>query len=488
MARLGLGSLILALGAISLAPLPAHAERVATPSVQGQLIVRWRADAPTTTRDLRRCAPGASRLRELGGEAELWQLQAKDATATRRALELLRADPRVAAAQPNYRRRLLLRPNDPHYPVQWHLPRIRAEQAWELAGSVRVIVAVIDTGIRGSHPEFEGQLLPGYDFISSLADAGDEDGRDGLPLDEGGSSGFHGTNVAGLIAARGNNGQGIAGVCWQCRVLPVRALGVRRTGTDADIADAIRWAAGLPVPGVPNNVYPAQIINLSLGGENPSDHLTRAVRAAQATGALVVAAAGNHAVDARNTYPAAIPGVLAVGASGYSTQRAPYSNFGAVINLLAPGGVVTETLPGLHLGRSYNAGLLSTMYIANGNSFGYASDEGTSNAAPVVSGVLGLMLSVRPDLGADAAFEILRRTADPAYRCAEGCGAGQVNAEAALLEVRACSADSCYRPKSNHGPNLLVGGCRLARAADLRSDLTLLALLLLALIRRRARR
>ena len=177
-------------------------------------------------------------------------------------------------------------PNDANFGLQWALGAgpggIDAVHAWDIStGSTGTVIAVIDTGIL-PHPDFAGRIAGGYDFISSTANAGDGGGRDSNPTDAGTwasagyctpggaahASGWHGTHVAGIIAATGNNGSGIAGIDWHARLLAVRVLG-KCGGDTADVVDGMRWAAGLFVPGVPINPTPARVINMSLGGRTP---------------------------------------------------------------------------------------------------------------------------------------------------------------------------------------------------------------------------
>jgi serine protease len=428
---------------ILLASTPATAAPSAPEVVAGQVIVTWKL--PKTLRIAQTPAVIAGRvahrLRDLDQRTELVALGEKTEAASWDAVAALRSDPRVAHAQPNYLRRPMVKPNDTHYALQWHVARIRGEQAWDITQGSQIKIAVIDTGVRGSHPDFQGQLLPGYDFISATVDSGDGDGRDADPTDNGtntaASSALHGTHVAGIIAARSNNNKGIAGICWNCKVVPIRALGVEGgRGSDADIADAIRWAAGLNVQGVPQNQNKAQIINMSFGGAGESQVLTNAVKAAMAAGVIIVAAAGNENTNASNVYPAAVPGVITVGAAGYKLKRAPYSNYGTVIDVMAPGGDLLVDQDAKYGGKAWKAGIISTMYYAQTNSYDYHLYEGTSQAAPVVAGVIGLMLSVNTSLDSAGVLAALKKTADGSYQCQEGCGAGMIDAAAAVNEVK----------------------------------------------------
>ncbi|MFZ1983454.1 MAG: S8 family serine peptidase, partial [Desulfatitalea sp.] len=243
---------------------------------------------------------------------------------TLRMVQALRARSDVAHAQPNFIRRPYYIPNDPLYPLQWHYDLIHLPAAWDRTqGSAGVIVAVIDTGVRLDHPDLAGKTVDGYDFISDDANSGDDDpGIDDNATDPGdsdsGASTFHGTHVAGTIAAAFNNGIGVAGVGGATRIMPVRVLG-RDGGTDADIDKAIRWAAGQDITDengavvVPGASPRANIINMSLGGPDNSDLLAVAVTYARGQGVIVIAAAGNEA-SGDPSYPAALPEVVSVSA------------------------------------------------------------------------------------------------------------------------------------------------------------------------------
>jgi serine protease len=327
--------------------------------------------------------------------------------------------------------------------MQWGLQLIHAPAAWtRWVGAPEVVVAVLDTGIR-PHPDLEGRLLPGFDFISDPDNAGDGDGRDSDPSDVGRA--LHGTHIAGIIAADSDNGVGVAGLDWRCRVLPIRVLGIDRgSGRDSDIADAMRWAAGLAVEGVPQNAHPAAVINLSFGGAGRSATLQQAVDDVTARGVVVVAAAGNSGRDARFDSPGGLYGILSVGAAGPDGKLAAYSNFGPLVSLLAPGGLDGDR------------GVLSTL------SSGYGYQAGTSQAAAFVSASAALVRSLRPDLGADQVRALLSATADPAARCASpgnpasaGCGSGLLDVAAALERAATCGADCPRTPPSPE----IYGGC-----------------------------
>jgi len=322
---------------------------------------------------------------------------------TIRAVQALRARADVAEADLNYIRRPLLAPNDVEYSRQWHYPLIRLPQAWDITTGTpatgQVIVAVIDTGVVLSHPDLAGQLIQGYDFISNLTNAQDGNGIDPNADDPGdglipGSSSFHGTHVAGTVAASTNNGTGVAGVSWGARIMPLRVLGTQG-GTSYDIIQAVRYAARLPNDSGTLPVQRADIINLSLGSSAFSQSEQSEYTAARNQGVIIIAAAGNENTS-RLLYPASYDGVVSVGAVGLNSAKAPYSNIGAALDVVAPGGDATSDLNG----DGFPDGILSTLATdASGaivNTYQYY--EGTSMAAPHMAGVAALMKAVHPGL------------------------------------------------------------------------------------------
>lgn len=351
-------------------------------------------------------------------------------------------------AEPNFIRRTVYEPDDPGYQFQWHYPQINLPAAWdETLGDPNVTVAVIDTGVLGGHPDLSGQLVPGYDFVASIADAGDGDGDDPDPEDPGDggfgfSSSFHGTHVAGTVAASGNNGLGVSGVAPDVKVMPIRALGVNGSGTSFDVRRSMCYAAGLSgttyCPVLPVNPSPVDIINLSLGGGGFSAAGQGVVNEVRGAGVTVVAAAGNESSSAA-FYPAAYNGVMAVSAVTITGAPAFYSNFGAYVDVAAPGGSTGSDLNG----DGYADGVLST----GGNDaqvtvdYNYTFKQGTSMAAPHVAGVLALMKSVNSSLGPAQFDQLLvaggmTNTTQPGVHNA-ALGYGLINAQKSVVAALA---------------------------------------------------
>ncbi len=312
--------------------------------------------------------------------------------------------PQAAWVEPNLIRRAARQPNDPLFNRQWAAQITNLTQAWDTTIGEAGVIAVLDTGILANHPDLLGKVLPdGFDFVSD-ANNGDGDGIDADPADPLVSGNeFHGSHVAGIAAAATDNGEGIAGVNWNARILPLRVLGLQ-SGSDFDLAEAIRYAAGLRnVSGrLPNQ--PARVLNMSLGGPGDSAVLHDAVRAAAQAGVIMVVAAGNAAQAGNQVeFPAAYEEVIAVGAVGPTGDRAPYSQIQSYVDVAAPGG---------DMRRSGLDGILSTVAVERNGRFvfDFAFFQGTSMAAPFVSGAVSLMLSLKPTLTFQDVMTILAQT------------------------------------------------------------------------------
>ncbi|MGE0097465.1 MAG: S8 family serine peptidase [Hydrogenophaga sp.] len=392
-----------------------------------------------------------------------------------RAMRRLRLHPEVAWVEPNV---LLPRqqlapgaPNDSLYSLQWYLQPadnvtnfsgMNLPGAWTIRNGSPVVVAVVDSGVRFDHPDLAGRLLAGYDLVSEIDIANDGGGRDADASDPGdwvtvGEAGqgifqycspsnsvWHGTFIAGQIAAASNNGAGVTGLNWGASVLPVRVSG-KCGALVSDLLDGLRWAAGLPVAGVPVNSTPAKVINLSFGGDAPcSQAYQDTIDEVTDAGALLVVAAGNNQPlgNPTLTRPADCQRVMAVAAVRKDGAKASYSNFGSQVALAAPGGSI-ESNPNHFLVSTDNSGTTTP----TSNSYGYK--QGTSFSAPQAAGVASLMLGINPALspaqlidrmktGARThAFDAGRSTCSATHpgicNCTPStCGAGLLDAERSL--------------------------------------------------------
>jgi len=307
----------------------------------------------------------------------------------------LRSSPIVLYAQRDTVVTALRTPNDELWPSQWSPRKTRAPQAWSLTtGSARVVVAVADTGVDSNQPDLRGKVVAGYDFVHGDSAATDDNG--------------HGTAVAGVVAASGNNTIGVAGYCWQCRVMPVKVLGADGPGFSSTLAQGIVWATD----------HGARIVNASLGGPDSDAAVAGATQYAAAHGSLVVAAAGNDSSSVLE-YPAALPGVLSVGATDRADHLYGFSNAGAAV--AAPGENSTT-----------------------GRGDEFVSFLGTSSATPVASGIAALCLTAAPETSPGQLVQALERTAVPVSAVAFG----RVDAYSALRAVTPGLAP----PKSTKAP------------------------------------
>jgi serine protease len=443
--------------------------------------------APARAVYARRLATGADLLRTTR------RLDRREATAL---MEQLARDPAVAHVAPDVLRQPVrdiaapsslqpasLDPGDPNYAkYQWNLkaPTGRltvagardfggsdVNHAWPLADGRGIVIAVLDTGITTHVDVKTGLASAGYDFITdSLLSGRKKDGRVPGAWDQGDwttsdpwltdcsgidnpphPSSWHGTHVASTAGAeRNGNGIGLAGVAYHARILPVRVLG-HCGGYDSDIADAIVWAAGGHVDGVPDNTHPAQVINLSLGGYGQcgsDDPMGQAIARANQRGVVVVVSAGNDNDKAAMSTPASCPGTITVASVGVTSRRAFYSNYGKAVDLAAPGGGIyandassgTEVSDGF-VWQAINSG--KTTPVPDDDH--YAGYAGTSQAAPHVSGVVAMMQGVRkarglPLLSPSQVLNILRNTASaPTVAPDHPIGAGILDAYAAVQNV-----------------------------------------------------
>lgn len=367
------------------------------------------------------------------------------------AIAKLQAQDNVEYAEPNFIMKATAVPTDPYYATyQWDMPQMNLPLAWNVTTGVgSPVVAVLDTG-QTAHPDLVGRWVTGYDFISSSTTAKDGNGRDSNPTDVGDSgvcdgqsspNSWHGTHVAGTIGASTNNGVGVAGVNWNAKISALRVLG-RCGGSTTDIADAIRWAAGIAVTGVPNNPNPAKVINMSLGAYTGAACPTvyqNAINAAVARGVTVVVAAGNDNRTASGAVPANCANVVTVAATRKDGGRAWYSNYGTVIDVAAPGGETNDANGQIDRdGDGTVDGILSTLLNSTGSSYNYTFYQGTSMATPHVAGLVSLMYAVKPTITPAQVESVLKNTARPitSTTCNVGCGKGLVDAYAAVNSAK----------------------------------------------------
>jgi subtilisin family serine protease len=362
---------------------------------------------------VRELYPEPAAYPELAREAgidHVYVLELQEGVDVLEAIEELAADPSIEYAEPDYALTTAVIPNDQTFGQQWGMNNtgqliiygtvqssgkpdadIDLPEAWNITrGSRDTIIAIIDTGVDLTHPDLASQLVPGYYFTTDSIS----------PQDDGG----HGTHVAGTAAAATNNLTGVAGVCWECRIMPLKALS-KTSGSTETVSNAIRYAVD----------HGAHVINLSLGGPAGNATLLGAVRYAYAANVPIVAAMMNEGSSVPY-YPAAYPETIAVGSTDKMDLRSDFSSYGSHIDLSAPGSEILST------------------YWVTPNQHTYAYLWGTSMATPHVAGVLGLMRSIAPQLGVEQLRLILRSSADdlgdPGWDIFYG--AGRLNAYRAL--------------------------------------------------------
>ncbi len=347
------------------APYPAHAQDEAisakeqvradikAPAVPGQFLVQFKPGVAAADRAAVAAKVGAKvvdRVAALDVEVlEIPALKAEgDLQAVESVIQALKKDPNVVYVEPNYILTAYWVPNDPALSQQWAWDVIDAYEAWDITrGDSDTIIAVVDTGVQRNHPDLNGKIVAGYDFVD----------RDTSPDDGNG----HGTHVAGTAAAETDNDTGGAGMCPECSIMPVRVLNNSGTGTLANVANGIIWAAD----------NGAKVINLSLGGATGSTTLQNAIQYAWDNGVFLACAAGNEGTS-WPSYPAYYPRCFAVAATTASDTKASFSNYGNWVQVAAPGVNIYSTWIGS----------------------GYNTISGTSMATPHVAGLAGLLSSM----------------------------------------------------------------------------------------------
>ncbi|MEO5702296.1 MAG: S8 family serine peptidase [Gammaproteobacteria bacterium] len=506
------GSLLLALtitAALQAAEPGAHQRRqVTTVNYTDRLIIKLRAQ---TAEPARTGLLAAERLQALSTSTGInlqqvrpmsWGAQVvklpgwvtlAEAEALARKLML---DPDVEYAESDRILHPLAVPNDTLFSSQWHyLPPsiepggVNLPPAWDsTVGQPAIIIALIDTGTLIGHADLAGRTVPGYDFISNLATANDGDGRDADATDPGDwitvaenangpfagcairNSSWHGTHTAGTIGAATNNGQGVAGINWMSKILPIRVLG-KCGGFLSDVIDGERWAVGLFVPGVPPNPHPAQVLNQSLGGAGTCSRLQQAaITEIVALGKVIVVAAGNENINAANANPANCTGVITVAGTNRAGGKTSYTNFGALVDISAPGGEQNVLIAN---------GVLSTFNtgITTPAADDYRYLAGTSFSTSHVTGIVSLMLSANPALTPAQVLAGIQTTAR-AFPTGTGsdcttdlCGAGIIDAAAAVNQVRRSVTVTASDPDAAEA-GLDPGSFTFTRAGDTSTALT----------------
>ena len=364
----------------------------------------------------------------------------------RRLVDTFQSRGDVVYAAPNEIVYPATEPSDPEYERQWHYrgDGARLPHAWSFSRGAGIDVAVIDTG-RTTHPDLDAAMVAGYDFISDPDDARDDNGRDSNPADMGDwtaadecdddgpaeDSTFHGTHVAGTVGARWNSID-VAGVAPSARIVPVRVLG-RCGGETADIVDAVAWASGGTVSGVPANANRAEVINMSIGGSYSifecNDGFQDAVNGAAGRGTAVVVAAGNEDRSTEDGIYTACSNVVVVGATDQSGDQADYSNHGEEVDVSAPGG--GGDAPDLDVWSTTNEG------TEGPGDPGFGTMHGTSMAAPHVAGLIALAMAEYPSMSPGQIESALKSSARPlSDGCPEEeCGDGIIDATQLFINL-----------------------------------------------------
>jgi thermitase len=390
----------------------------------GQVLVKFKPELGEPLLEATARAYGLEKIDRIPG-LEIYKYRVPAGFSVEETVYALRANPEVEYAEPNYVAHILTTPNDAYFGYQYALlntgqavgtggPRgtagadMRATEAWdETMGSADTTIAIVDTGVDMLHPDLKNKIKsPGRDFVNDDSDATDDNG--------------HGTMVAGIAAADTNNNAGIAGVAWNCRVLPVKVIAADGGGYYDWIVSGIRWA-------VDNG---ASVINMSIGGEDTADSLRDAVKYAHDKGVVVCAAAGNG--NSAVLYPAAYDAyVLAVAATDYNDARAAFSNFGSQVDVAAPGVRIACPVP-------------TWFWAANGGSASdapYAFADGTSMSTPQATGLAALIRGLKPALSADNVMDVIRFSADDVnssqYKGRDDyIGYGRINMAKALVPIK----------------------------------------------------
>jgi subtilisin family serine protease len=402
---------------------PFHSEGVRY--APGQVLVKFKPEVRTQLIDATMAAYGSKKIREIP-RLTVYQVQIPEALSVEEMVFALKQNPDIEYAEPNYVARIMTTPNDTLFKYQYALhntgqeigglpgsPRgksqadIHATAGWEEAkGKEDTIIAIVDSGVDLEHPDIKNKIVSGgRDFANDDWDATDDNG--------------HGTFVAGIAAADTNNDEGMAGTAWNCRVLPVKVTDEDGVGLYSWIVDGIIWAAD----------NGANVINISLGGDEEADSLREALQYAHDKGVVIAAAAGNSGDSV--VYPAAYDDFcLAVAATDYNDERMSWSSHGSQVDVAAPGERILSIVPTWYWPSQGDVEAMP-----------YAFGSGTSGATPHVSGLAAILKGLKPGLGADDIMSVIRYSSDDVNKSEfsgkdEFIGYGRINLEKALVPIK----------------------------------------------------
>jgi subtilisin family serine protease len=344
---------------------PSPEKMLSTPYRPGQVLVKFRAEIPQQDRTESLGALDLPILGQLPG-LEVQRVAAPEGQ-ERQVVEALNADPSVEYAELDYVVHATIVPDDPDLYLQWGLAKIQAEAAWEeTTGSSDVVIAIVDTGVDLNHPDLNDKIVPGWDFVNDDNSAQDDHG--------------HGTHVAGIAAAETDNNRGVAGMSWGARIMPIKVLRYDGDGYYSDVAQGVQYACN----------HGASIINLSLGGSNPSSTLKDALEQAYAGGCVIVAAAGNSGEN-KVDYPARYGEAIAVAATDQADAHVGFSDTGPQVEVAAPG-----------------VDIYSTLWTPSSHTYGWK--RGTSMSTASVSGLSSLVWTLCPELTNAQLRDVLKST------------------------------------------------------------------------------
>ena len=384
------------------APLSA-AEKTASKTMKKKNVAAFVQDELLVKFKLGKSEAGNATVKKMGAKLkeklkhiDISHLKLPQGLSVQKAAEKLSKLDIVEFVEPNYIQSTVSGPNDPRFNEQWGLETIRALKGWGVStGKASTVIAIVDTGVDLKHPDLKNKIVSGYNYVEDNNKPQDDEG--------------HGTHCAGIAAASANNGEGIAGVCPNCSIMPVRGLGGDGQGTITTVANGIIYAAD----------HGAKVISMSFGSPSYSTTLKNAIDYAVSKGVVLVAAAGNDGVTTP-FYPAYLEPVIAVGSSTeFEDKRSYFSNYGDWVEVAAPGSNILSTVPG-----------------------GYGYKQGTSMAAPFVSGLAGLMVSC----SSKSATQVRAALLSSAVPVGNWVNSGRIDVPKALAAVGCTASDNSTTP------------------------------------------